>query len=59
MCEKTKVQRLNIIIIGASLSKPYTSENNGMNIAFTKVYMEIRIRGMRSCIHKSLCLKIG
>ena len=33
------------IIIGASLSEPYTSESAGTSVAFTKIYIKIWLNG--------------
>ena len=41
-------------LIGASLSEPHTSESSGTSVAFTKIYVEIRIAWR---VHKSLRLK--
>ena len=32
-------------LIGTSLSEPYTRGNNGVSIAFLKIYVEIQING--------------
>ena len=34
-----------VCIYWVSLSKPHTSSRNGMSVAFTKIYVEIRING--------------
>ena len=41
-------------LIGASLSKPHTSELSGTSVMFTKIYIEIWIA---SSVHKNLRLK--
>ena len=33
-------------MIGASLSEPHTSAFNSTSVAFTKIYVEIRVYGM-------------
>ena len=43
-----------LILIGASLSEPHTSESSGTSITFTKIYVEIRIARH---VNKSLRLK--
>ena len=35
----SNAQKVKIVIIGASLSKPHTSRKDGTSIAFTKVYI--------------------
>ena len=42
------------MIIGASLSEPHTSELSSKNVAFAKIYVEIR---MVLHVHKSSYLK--
>ena len=47
-----------LTIIGASLSKPQTSEKDGTSVVFTQSAWKYRLMVRVSYIHKSVCLKV-
>ena len=48
-----------VCVIGACLSEPHTTEKNGTSFVVTKIYVEIRINGVRVMRLQSLHLKIS